>query len=119
MIRRAIPEDPRKVGRDPDYRFTLANERTFLAWVRTALALIAGGLASFGLLDFRGDDLLGLLLLALGLATAATSFNRWAVRERAMRLGEPLPPSKLPQIMAIGTALVALVSATIVIVDSF
>ena len=30
-------------GEEPDYRFTLANERTFLAWLRTALALIAGG----------------------------------------------------------------------------
>ena len=30
-------------GEEPDYRFTLANERTFLAWVRTALGLLAGG----------------------------------------------------------------------------
>ena len=40
--RRWFPADPREVGRDADYRFTLANERTFLAWVRTALALAAG-----------------------------------------------------------------------------
>ncbi|WP_283215114.1 DUF202 domain-containing protein [Pseudofrankia sp. DC12] len=33
------------VGTDPDYRFSLANERTFLAWIRTALALLAGGIA--------------------------------------------------------------------------
>jgi hypothetical protein len=35
---------PRRVfadGAEPDPRFTLANERTFLAWIRTALALIA------------------------------------------------------------------------------
>jgi putative membrane protein len=33
----------RHEGTEPDYRFTLANERTFLAWIRTALALLAGG----------------------------------------------------------------------------
>ena len=49
MARRA---DLRAVGRDPDPRFTLANERTFLAWNRTALALIGGGLAAGQLLDF-------------------------------------------------------------------
>lgn len=31
----------RREGRDPDYRFSLANERTFLAWIRTALALLS------------------------------------------------------------------------------
>ena len=58
---RLLPEDPRRVGRDPDYRFTLANERTFLAWIRTALALSAGGLASISLLDgFAHAEVLGL-----------------------------------------------------------
>ncbi len=31
---------------EPEARFTLANRRTFLAWSRTALALVAAGLAS-------------------------------------------------------------------------
>ena len=117
MIRRLIPEDPRKFGAETDYRFTLANERTFLAWIRTALALIAGGLASISILDFTGSDALGILLLGLGMATAATAFERWSVRERAMRLGEPLPHSRLPQLMAAGTAMVALVAAVLVIVS--
>ena len=32
-------------GVTPDYRFSLANERTFLAWLRTGLALVGGGFA--------------------------------------------------------------------------
>ena len=115
MSNRIRPGNPRLVGKDPDYRFTLANERTFLAWIRTALALAAGGLAALTILDdLRGDEVLGIGLLTLGFATAATSYRRWALNERAMRLEEPLPPSRLPLVMAIGVALVALVAAVLV-----
>lgn len=115
---RVIPPDPRSIGDEPDYRFTLANERTFLAWVRTALALAAGGLASVGLLDeFPGADVLGLGLLALSFLTAASAYRRWALSERSMRLNEPLPSSRLPMLMAIGTAVVALVAAVMLVVD--
>lgn len=109
---RMFPGDPRAVGDDPDYRFTLANERTFLAWIRTALALAAGGLGAIALLeDFPGDEALGIGLLALSFLTAATSYRRWALAERAMRLGQPLPESRLPLYMSIAVALVAVVAA--------
>ncbi len=115
---RIIPPDPRGVGDEPDYRFTLANERTFLAWIRTALALAAGGLAAVGLLeDFAGGELLGIGLLVLSFVTAATAYRRWALNERSMRLKEPLPPSRLPMMMAIGTAVVAIVAAVMLVVD--
>jgi len=114
-----IPRDPRTVGQEPDYRFTLANERTFLAWVRTALALTAAGLGTISILDFNGSDLLGFALLTLSLATAATSYGRWAANERAMRLGESLPPSRLPQLMAAGTLGVAVVATVLLIADAF
>ncbi|HYN34899.1 MAG TPA: DUF202 domain-containing protein [Ilumatobacteraceae bacterium] len=115
---RILPPDPRGVGDEPDYRFTLANERTFLAWIRTALALAAGGLAAVGLLeDFAGGELLGIGLLALSFVTAASAYRRWALNERSMRLKEPLPPSRLPMMMAIGTAVVAVVAAVMLVVD--
>ncbi len=111
-----IPPDPRTVGTEPDYRFTLANERTFLAWIRTALALAAGGLASVGLLeDFTGGELLGIGLLVLSFLTAASAYRRWALNERSMRLHEPLPASRLPMMMAIGTAVVAIVAAVVLV----
>lgn len=116
---RILPPDPRGVGDEPDYRFTLANERTFLAWIRTALALAAGGLAAVGLLeDFAGGELLGIGLLALSFVTAASAYRRWALNERSMRLNAPLPTSRLPMMMAIGTAVVAVVAAVMLVVDS-
>lgn len=106
--------DPRDHGDDPDYRFTLANERTFLAWIRTALALAAGGLGAVTILnDFPGEEVLGLGLLTLSFLTAATSYRRWAVIEKAMRLSQPLPPSKLPLLMGVGVGLVSVVAAVL------
>jgi putative membrane protein len=115
---RVLPPDPRGVGDEPDYRFTLANERTFLAWIRTALALAAGGLAAVSLLDeVTLGETLGVVLLALSFVTAASAYRRWALNERSMRLNEPLPTSRLPMLMAIGTAIVAVMAAIILVVD--
>lgn len=115
---RIVPTDPRRYGTEPDYRFTLANERTFLAWVRTALALAAGGLAAVGLLDeFTGNEVLGVSLLVLSFVTAASAYRRWALNERSMRLDEPLPPSRLPALMAAATAIVAVVAAVLLVLD--
>jgi putative membrane protein len=114
-----FPSDPREVGDDPDYRFTLANERTFLAWIRTALALAAGGLAAVTILDdFPGEQALGIVLLVLAFLTAASAYRRWALNERAMRLDEPLPPSRLPLLLAIAVAVVAVLAAVLLVVDA-
>jgi putative membrane protein len=116
--RNLFPVDPRQVGDEPDYRFTLANERTFLAWIRTSLALAAGGLGALHLIPTSiGSEVLGIVLLGLSLATACTSYRRWALNEASMRLGQPLPPSHLPQVMAIGTAVVSLIAAMLFIFD--
>lgn len=82
-------------GEEPDYRFSLANERTFLAWVRTSLALIAAGVALDVLNLGLGQVLskgLSVLLLGMGALTPAIAWWRWAQAERALRHSKPLPP---------------------------
>jgi len=118
-LSRYFSVNPRVVGDDPDYRFTMANERTFLAWVRTSLALAAGGLATVAILDdFPGEDVLGLGLLALSFFTAVTAYRRWGAIEEAMRLQVPLPPSRLPLYLAAGVAAVAVTAAVLLIFAS-
>ena len=99
---------------EPDVRFTYANERTFLAWNRTALALIATGVAATQLLPKLqvewGRRLLGLPLIALGAIVAAESLRQWRANERAMRRGEPLPRSRMPLILTIGIVVVGAIA---------
>lgn len=100
------------VGTEPDPRFTYANERTFLAWIRTALALVAAGLAAaqFLSLDPRALRLaVALPLIALGAGAAARSYRRWQHSERALRLGRPLPYSSFLPALAYGVAATSLV----------
>ncbi|MGA2836944.1 MAG: DUF202 domain-containing protein [Acidimicrobiales bacterium] len=104
---------------EPDARFTYANERTFLAWNRTALALIATGVAATQLLpEFHihgGRQILGIPLIALGALVALTSFRQWKVNERAMRRREPLPTSPMTAVLSIGVAAIAIIAIVLVI----
>jgi putative membrane protein len=106
--------DGERGDQEPDVRFTFANERTFLAWNRTALALIATGVAATQLLpkfDVNfGRRLLGLPLIALGALLAITSYRYWRGNEAAMRRGEPLPRSPMPQVLALGIGIVAIIA---------
>ena len=105
------------VGDEPDVRFSYANERTFLAWNRTAMALIATGLAATSVLpEFSfggGRRIIGVPLIALGALLAMASFWRWDANERAMRLGQPLPISNLPKLLALGVTLAAVIAAIV------
>jgi putative membrane protein len=105
-----------EVGEAPDPRFSLANERTFLAWNRTALALIAGGLAVTQLLPETAVPglrrVLGVLLIALGAVLSFFSYRHWDDVERALRTGAALPRSRLPQVLAAAIG-VAAVGATV------
>ncbi|WP_042383565.1 YidH family protein [Streptacidiphilus melanogenes] len=80
-------------GEEPDYRATLANERTFLAWTRTSLALLAGSLAILplgGVAPFRLRLALSAYLITLAMATAVTGYVQWRRRQHRMRLRRPL-----------------------------
>jgi putative membrane protein len=111
----------REVGEDPDPRFTFANERTFLAWNRTALALIGGGLAAGQLLDFESEAvrlLVALPPVLLGGVLAVISYRRWEANERAMRLREPLPVIGPPRFVPPAIALLAVLVAVLVLVGA-
>ncbi|HEV7898347.1 MAG TPA: DUF202 domain-containing protein [Planosporangium sp.] len=96
------PSENHRVGDRPDYRFSLANERTFLAWLRTGLALIGGGLAVAQFLSGGiTRDVLALALLALGGLVAVRALDHWARCERAIRQGAELPPSRFPAVLAL------------------
>ncbi|WP_370879439.1 YidH family protein [Catenuloplanes indicus] len=117
------PRDVQRVGSTPDYRFSLANERTFLAWVRTGLALVAGGLAAFQFLPRMPAtylrETIAVVLLLLGGAVAFHSVRHWTRTERAMRLDEDLPPSHFPALLAGGVTLGALVLAATLLLQAF
>jgi len=102
---------------EPDVRFTYANERTFLAWNRTALALIATGVAATQLLPKLqvewGRRLLGLPLIALGALVAAESLRQWRANDRAMRRDQPLPRSRMPLILTIGIVAIGLLAVSL------
>jgi putative membrane protein len=105
---------------EPDVRFSYANERTFLAWIRTSLGLITAGLAITQLLppfNFGGGRLIiGLPLIALGVVIALLSFRNWQDNERAMRAGRALPKSILPRVAAIVVSVVAVAGFVITVV---
>jgi putative membrane protein len=111
----AVQRWPRWVydtGTEPDPRFSFANERTFLAWLRTALALVSGGVAldviELSLPD-RVQQLLATLLVLLGLTCSLASWIRWTRAERAIRRGEPMPSAPLAAVLAVGVSICSIV----------
>ena len=105
----------------PDVQLSFANERTFLAWERTALGLITAGLAITQLLpsfDFPGGRrLIGLPLIALGIVIGAVSYWEWRRNQDAIREDRPLPQSRLPLVVAIVVSVVALFGFVLVLVE--
>lgn len=110
--------DDATAGREPDYRFTLANERTFLAWLRTALGLLAAGVAvrqvaePFGIEG--GRTALALLGIAASVVLVVGAYLRWVNVQHAVRRGEPLPPARLVPVIAAAVILIAVVAFVMV-----
>lgn len=103
-------------GDEPDPRFTLANERTFLAWTRTSLAFLAGGIAfeAFPITSIEPALRTGIsvFIIAVGMLIAAGAAGRWVNVERAMRNNKPLPVPAIVPLLSLS----ALVAAAAVLV---
>src|SRR5580704_5045894 len=118
LLPRTVAED--SGGTEPDPRFTFANERTFLAWSRTALALVVAGLGIVQLLPpFPGvpvgRHLLGVPLIALGAVLAVVAYAEWVRNQHALRRGEPMPKSNMPWILAAAITGMAIISAIVLL----
>jgi len=112
-------DDADELEQEPDYRFSLANERTFLAWIRTALALLAGGVALNEVehLELSGARrTIAVAVTSLSLVLAVAAFARWAQVQRAMRRGQPLPKPAAVPLLAGGVAVVAAVILLVMVV---
>ena len=102
---------------EPDYRFTLANERTFLAWQRTALALLA---AAVGVVQFLPElgvpglrHVLGGAIGVLAMLTSAAGLHRWVQVDHAIRRDQSLPRPSTPIYLAVGLIAIGLVTVAL------
>ncbi len=109
------------VGEEPDPRFSMANERTALAWVRTALAVVAGGVGLTSIARLAGLprllDAVAVGLCVIGSLVAVISVTGWRRRELAMRLNQPLPPPVALPWLAGAVVVAALVVAGCLVVQ--
>lgn len=114
------PHQPPPDEEEPDYRFTLANERTFLAWIRTALALLAGSIAVMQLVPEFGfpgaRHVIGALLALTGVAITLAAARRWRAVQAAMRKNQTLPSSSLPSWLAGGLAVLGCLVIALVLI---
>ncbi len=105
----------RQEGEEPDYRFSLANERTFLAWIRTALALLAGGVLLDQFSTKLGPHTVVLILAVVHSVLAALlclmAYVRWRANEIAMRHAQRLPGTMAMPLLAATTLAIAAVIA--------
>jgi putative membrane protein len=119
----AAPVDERHADNvpesEPDYRFTMANERTFLAWQRTALGLLAAAVALVQLVPEMtvpgARRMLGIGLAVLAILTSGMGLLRWQQADHAMRRGDPLPRHPSPVYLAVGLTVVGLIALGLVV----
>jgi putative membrane protein len=123
----STPHEPRarwarrllSTGSDPDPRFSLANERTFLAWIRTSLGMIALGVGIATFVSTQASRGFSMLvaagLVVLGGAISTMSWFRWLRVEQAMRLGHGIPPARTGLYLAVGVLVLALMSIAVIL----
>ncbi len=116
---RRWPQHVYGVGSEPDPRFTFANERTFLAWIRTALGFLAAGVGVAAVARYSAQlsvevRVASAVLVGCGLACSVSAWVRWVRNERAMRLGRPLPSSPALLILTGVVVVVALIALVVV-----
>ncbi len=113
----------RNQGSSPDYRFTLANERTFLAWIRTALGFFTAAIAVDQLATSLNDELykplICLALLTVSIICSVFAYSNWRGNEIAMRLNANLTYSKSIKIVPILMVLVIVILLSSIYSDSF
>jgi putative membrane protein len=112
--------EPTAQGNEPDYRMSLAAERTYLAYLRTGLAITAAGVAVAGALPNADAAplrrVIGVVLALVGAGVLFISRRRWVEVERAMRAGEPLPTTGLLKSVSWVLVIAALAAAVLVLV---
>ena len=114
MVQDDLSDRPAPGGIDVDPRVTFANERTFLAWIRTALALIAGGVAVGAAFSAHNQSVHAAVALApivLGAMIAAVGYRRWSHADAALRAGSPLPTDRTLLVLALTIGAVAVGAA--------
>lgn len=112
----SVPQDDSQL----DYRFSLANERTYLAWIRTALALVAAGIVAAKALNFEHEWARWVVTVppvAAGALLASLAGVQWRRYDAAMRAGEPLPVVRWARILGVGLAVYAVVALVVIVLD--
>ncbi|MFE3292601.1 YidH family protein [Rhodococcus sp. NPDC059234] len=106
----------------PDERFTLASERTFLAWMRTSLGFLAGGIAMVHLVpEFSTSwvrTLLGTVMILLAVAAPIVGLRRWVQVRHALERGAPMPEERELWVFAVVVAAVAGFAAVVTVIGA-
>jgi putative membrane protein len=125
----SVPDDdvpdrrwPRRVyavGSEPDPRFSFANERTFLAWIRTGLGFVTAGVAVAAVANLNHAlglevRVAALVLVLCGLVCGVAAMTQWMGNERAIRLSRALPSSPVMPFLTGAIVLVALTAIVVV-----
>jgi putative membrane protein len=119
-VSRRWPPAVYESGSEPDPRFSFANERTFLSWIRTALSLLAAGVAVQALsapIEHHLRSAACIVLIALSFVSSIQAWVGWLRSERAMRKGEPLPAARAAPVLTAGLALVSLLIVAGLLLD--